>query len=198
MPVEKALDALGKVLIERQGQISVVPDNLRLWRQVQPRAAESPLLEKLAEQQKSAHRNVDSDLRKAMLGLDSDAQRRSFLEAHLMDQIASVLRISRSALDRDTPLSSLAFESLLAFELHNRLENSLGVSLSATLIWGGHSNIAELAGHLAEKMGMSSVAESTIVSDKEADDESDELLELLDDLEQLGEEEDNRLLGDVQ
>jgi hypothetical protein len=70
------------------------------------------------------------------------------------------------------------------------------VSLSATLIWGGHSNIAALADHLAGKMGMSSVAESTLSGNK-ADDDTEDLFELLDNLELLDEGEDNRLPGTV-
>ncbi len=161
------------------------------------------MLESLAQDQESAAHNVDSAFRKAMQALNSDAQRRSFLEAHLIAQIASVLRISPAAVDRDTPLSALGLESLMAFELHNRLEDSLRVSLSATFIWGGHSNIAELADHLAKKMGISSVAESILPPDhatNEAanDDESEDVSQLLDDLEQLDEHEGHHLLGDNQ
>jgi NADPH:quinone reductase-like Zn-dependent oxidoreductase len=126
MPVEKALEALGRVLFDRQGQISILPVDVRRWRQVHPRVAESPLLESLAEWQDSGRRNVNSALREAMLAMGSDAERRSFLEAHLMEQIAGVLRIPRSALDRETPLSSLGFESLLAFELRNRPRKQSG------------------------------------------------------------------------
>jgi NADPH:quinone reductase-like Zn-dependent oxidoreductase/NAD(P)-dependent dehydrogenase (short-subunit alcohol dehydrogenase family)/acyl carrier protein len=204
MPVERALHAFGKALSQqRQGQISVVPVNVHRWRQVNPRAAESPLLESLAQDLESAAHNVDSAFRKAMQALNSDAQRRSFLEAHLIAQIASVLRISPAAVDRDTPLSALGLESLMAFELHNRLEDSLRVSLSATFIWGGHSNIAELADHLAKQMGISSVAESILPPDhatNEAanDDESEDVSQLLDDLEQLDEHEGHHLLGDNQ
>jgi hypothetical protein len=47
----------------------------------------------------------------------------------------------------------MGMDSLMALELRNRLEASLGLSLSATLVWG-YPTVAALAPHLAEKMGM--------------------------------------------
>jgi acyl carrier protein len=79
--------------------------------------------------------------------------RRRLLEAHLVEQVAQVLRIDRGQIDPQVPLSSLGFESLMALEYRNRLEASLGLSLPATLVWG-HPTIAALAPHLAERMGL--------------------------------------------
>jgi acyl carrier protein len=75
------------------------------------------------------------------------------LEAHLIDQLALVLRIDRAQIDRERPLSSIGFESLMALEYRNRLEASLGLTLPATLVWG-HPTIASLAPYLADRMGL--------------------------------------------
>src|SRR5262249_22141202 len=51
-----------------------------------------------------------------------------------------------------TPLNTLGFDSLMALELRNRLEASIGVTLSATMAWN-YPTVAEIAPHLAQKMG---------------------------------------------
>jgi hypothetical protein len=45
----------------------------------------------------------------------------------------------------------MGFDSLMALELRNRLEASLGVTLSATMAWN-FPTVVTLAGHLAERM----------------------------------------------
>jgi len=197
MPPDKAIDALARLFGTTQGQVSVVPIDVRRWRQVHPMAAESPLLEGLAQEQREGDsRGKDTVMRKTLLAMEFPQQRREHLESHLVDQISSVLSIPRTTVDRTTSLSSLGFESLMAFELRNRLEDSLGVSLSATLVWGGHANIAELCEHLAEKMEIS-IAEASSGAELDRLEDSDELSELLDEIEQLDGEEVHRLLADI-
>jgi acyl carrier protein len=75
------------------------------------------------------------------------------LETHLIEQIAQVLRLPPKEIDPRTPLPTLGLDSLLALELRNRLEVSLGVTLSATLIWG-YPTVAALAPFLVDKMGL--------------------------------------------
>ena len=53
-----------------------------------------------------------------------------------------------------TPLKSLGLDSLMALSLRNRLEESLGVRLSATLVWG-YPTVLALTPHLADKMELS-------------------------------------------
>jgi acyl carrier protein len=81
------------------------------------------------------------------------ALRLALLEAHLIQQIAQVLRLPPDQIDSKTPLPTLGLDSLMALELRNRLELSLGATLSATLIWG-YPTVAALAPFLAEKMGL--------------------------------------------
>jgi NADPH:quinone reductase-like Zn-dependent oxidoreductase/acyl carrier protein len=197
MPPEKALAAFGQLLRRQPRQISVVPVDVRRWRQVNPRAAESPLLEGLEDDWNDALRSANSAVRRALAALGSGTQRRAFLESHLIDEVTGLLRIARSAVDRHTSLSSLGFGSLVAFELRNRLEDSLGVSLSATLVWGGHANIAELADYLAKKMGIATEPEPLPGSEHEEPDADDNLSKMLGELEQLSDDEVDRLLANA-
>jgi phthiocerol/phenolphthiocerol synthesis type-I polyketide synthase C len=49
-------------------------------------------------------------------------------------------------------MESLGLDSLMALELRNRLEASLGITLPAALIWA-YPTISGLAGALCERMG---------------------------------------------
>jgi myxalamid-type polyketide synthase MxaF len=71
----------------------------------------------------------------------------------LIQEIAQVLRLPLDQIDAKTPLPTLGLDSLMALELRNRLELSLGVTLSATLIWG-YPTVAALAPFLAEKLSI--------------------------------------------
>jgi myxalamid-type polyketide synthase MxaE and MxaD len=129
-----------------------MPFNLRQWRQFYPKVASSPLFALLSEAADQPAAPGASSVRAALLQA-APADRRRLLEAHLMDQMAQVLRIDRRQIDPQRPLSAIGFESLLALEYRNRLEASLGLTLPATLVWG-HPTIAALAPHLAERMGL--------------------------------------------
>ena len=80
-------------------------------------------------------------------------QRRHLLEAYLREQFAAVTRLLPSKMDRNSPVSSFGIDSILALELRNRLERSLDIRLSATLVWA-HPTICDLATHLAGRLGI--------------------------------------------
>jgi myxalamid-type polyketide synthase MxaE and MxaD len=158
---QEGVTALGRLLQQsalRQdsAQVGVMPFNLRQWRQFYPKVAESPLLAHLIQEQGAAGKpkKEESPIRRALLAAELGPPRRSLLESHLQEQIAHVLRLSPSRVDRQTPLTALGIDSMMALELRNRLEASLGVTLSATMVWS-YPTIEALAPHLAQKMDVS-------------------------------------------
>jgi phthiocerol/phenolphthiocerol synthesis type-I polyketide synthase C len=90
-----------------------------------------------------------------------------------------VLR-STAPIDHDLPMESLGLDSLMALELRNRLEASLGTTLPVALVWA-YPTITDLAGALCERLGY----ESGSPQSESAEDEpelSDEEMDLLSDL----------------
>jgi acyl carrier protein len=99
------------------------------------------------------------DVRARLLAAEPGRPRRLLLESHLREQVAQVLRLSPSRIESHQPLKSFGLDSLMAVELRNRLEASLGVSLSATLVFN-YPTVAVMAPYVAGKMGLSLETES--------------------------------------
>ena len=150
----EGLAALAYLLGQSVPQVAVMKFNLRHWRQLFPRAASARLLTHLyGSETASEDTTASSRVMRAALLAAAPGLRQSLLETHLIQQIAQVLRLPLDQIDSKTPLPTLGLDSLMALELRNRLELSLGVTLSATLIWG-YPTVAALAPFLAEKMGL--------------------------------------------
>lgn len=111
-------------------------------------------------------------------------KRQSFLIAHLQSQVGQVLGLEPSHLaDVQQGFLELGMDSLMAVDLKNRLEASLGQSLSSTLVFN-YPNIEVLANHLATQI--LSLEPST---QQELQKDTEELSQDSADLEQLPEDE---------
>ncbi len=147
------------------------------------------LAELLVESRPRSQQDLkETPLRKELLALDAGWKRRERLEAHLREQAAQVLRLSKTQVDIRAPLQSMGFDSLMALELRNRLEASLGVPLSATMAWN-YPTIADLAGHLAQKMGIALEQPEPAAASGAEESADGDLLAVLNEAENLPEEE---------
>jgi acyl transferase domain-containing protein/NADPH:quinone reductase-like Zn-dependent oxidoreductase/acyl carrier protein/short-subunit dehydrogenase len=93
---------------------------------------------------------VTTQIRKTLESMPP-GERAALLEAHVRDQAAQVIRLAADRLGLRTPFKTLGLDSLMALELRNRLESSLGLTLSATLVWA-YPTVAELAAHLGQRL----------------------------------------------
>ncbi|MCM3922549.1 SDR family NAD(P)-dependent oxidoreductase, partial [Frankia sp. AiPs1] len=94
-----------------------------------------------------------TDVLAAIRGSAPGLARRETFESYLADHLRTVLRLGSSAIDPDTPLRSLGFDSLLALELRSRLEPALGISLPGNFVWK-YATLAALADGLAERAAL--------------------------------------------
>jgi acyl carrier protein len=92
-------------------------------------------------------------LRAALLALEP-AQRRAKLAEALQQAVAQVLRMPPARVGLGVALGALGLDSLMAFELRNRLEGGLEIILPATFAWN-YPTIQEMLPYLAARMELS-------------------------------------------
>nr|AOG74797.1 polyketide synthase [Byssovorax cruenta] len=175
----QGVEVLGRLLSGEQTQVGVLDLNLRQWLEFYPSAARSPLwTELLKEQRRSAQSAQGASHFRQALESEKPDRRRALLEQHLCEQLSRVLRLPASRIDRLSGFSSLGMDSLMSLELRNRLEASLGLKLSATLLFT-YSNLAALAEHLLDRMGLGGEANHG-ASPKRVEETAVEVPELMD------------------
>ena len=85
---------------------------------------------------------------------------------------------SSESIDHNEAMASLGLDSLMALELRNRLEGSLGTTLPAALVWA-YPTISDLAGALCERLGFEQTADLPEEETALADDEMQLLADLV-------------------
>jgi acyl carrier protein len=153
---QQGTDLLEQVLRLSVPQIAVMPFQVRQWTQFYPRAASLPLLERLqaaAEDAPQKAATQESTSWKQVLLKAPVGERQTLLESHIKKQVGLVLGLDPARVDPRIPFGKMGMDSLMAIEFRNRLETSLGVTLSATLIWA-HPTVPAAAKHLGEKLGL--------------------------------------------
>jgi len=94
-----------------------------------------------------------ADLVVRLGGLAADRRRAALLD-HLRQEVAAVLGVPRARLDPDAvSIAALGIDSLMSLELRTRLESSLGLKLSATLVFN-YATFPALADYLLRRLGL--------------------------------------------
>ncbi|NEO93051.1 MAG: KR domain-containing protein, partial [Moorea sp. SIO3G5] len=130
---EQGMQALGSLLSESQSQVGVFPINWSRFVSQLPGGQKIPFLEALISTepsltQKSAFRE--------QLEAAAVSERQELLTTQIRSVIAKTLGwTDAQKIGMRQPLFELGLDSLMAVELKNRLESSLGTSLSSTLLF---------------------------------------------------------------
>ncbi|AGP36043.1 type I polyketide synthase [Sorangium cellulosum] len=151
----QALRALDRLLAQDCAQILAMQWSLRQWLETYPSAARSPLWAELQDEERERGRPSAADAAgfRQALERESPPARLPLLEKHVAQQLGRVLRLDAARIERRAPFSGLGMDSLMSLELRNRLESSLGIKLSATLLFT-YPDIASLAEHLLGRMAL--------------------------------------------
>jgi len=145
----QGLGMLRRLLGGGAAQVGVVPINARQWRESNPRAAGLAYFAQLEDGAAPPTGEQSGGQLGTALMAAGGRERLTLLEAHVCEQVGQVMRLPAERVNAATPFQTMGMDSLMALELRNRLEMSLGLTLPATLTWA-HPNAAALAAHLAE------------------------------------------------
>ncbi|WP_184351243.1 type I polyketide synthase [Streptomyces olivoverticillatus] len=150
---EEGLRALQALLAHRRVQTGVIPGTPDTWVPVAGRSSSFFQLLLGSTAHPTTVQEDKDDFRSRLAAIPAGPARRNVLEAYVAKHVRTVLRLGGNAIDPQTPLKALGFDSLLAMELRGRLESTLQVKLASNFVWQ-HPTLAALAEGLAELMGM--------------------------------------------
>jgi len=128
MKPAEAVAAMWHVMEQRrEPQIFIMPLDVEKLRWV---GFTTSLFRTLTEEAKNSTREsiARGIFRQTLLAAGSPQQQKSLLEQHLLQQISAVLRIPAAEIDNQVPLIDMGMDSLMALELRNRVEATLGLS----------------------------------------------------------------------
>jgi acyl transferase domain-containing protein/NADPH:quinone reductase-like Zn-dependent oxidoreductase/acyl carrier protein len=151
------VEALGRVMQDGVAQIAVLPLDVRQCFQSYPMLADAPLFAVLARgaSDHPAPAAADAPFRRTLSSLPP-SERRGAVEHYLRDHAARVLGLPPARIAVREPLGNLGFDSLMTLELRNRIEASLGLKLSATVVWN-YPTVTALAEYLERKLELAPV-----------------------------------------
>ena len=151
LSIDEVLQAQEGLLLRPRPEIGYLRFSIRQWNEFNPRVARLPYTSELREEQlhHTSHSSGDSFLRE--LETITEANRQSALERHIANCLGRVLRIDADRIDTRAPFKAYGIDSLMSLEVRNLLEPSLGLRLSATLLFT-YPTTEKLAEHLLGEM----------------------------------------------
>ncbi len=139
-------------------QIGVLRINWKEFRRSNPELSKLPLLSSiLSEEVGPEDKQIEPDLTLEALLAAQSGQRRSLLEAYLIEQLGRVLRVPAESLDLQQPISTMGFDSLMAVELRNQIAKQLRVVIPAVMFLRG-SSLSEISAMLLDQLEAAAAA----------------------------------------
>ncbi|MEU7634231.1 acyltransferase domain-containing protein [Nocardia sp. NPDC049220] len=130
------------------GQFTVMKLNLRHWFESFPGATGAPLFDEIEFRAPEIATPLATKLAST-----SALERIALIEEHLVEQVSLTLQRDPASLSRKATFQGMGLESLMAVELRNRLESTLGVQLSVALVFT-YSTIAALAEFIGDELAV--------------------------------------------
>ena len=172
---DQGLAALGWLLEEEAVQTAVMPADWPKWWQFHPRAAQSALFANLVQLEMGQH-SIHSPyadeaptLTREKVAETPVAERTLLIEEFISEQLSRVLRIDVEELDVHQSLGNLGIDSLMAVELRNHVQASLGIVIPVAQLLQDPS-ISQLAQGILDQLKdtASPMSEVAITADSSA------------------------------
>jgi NAD(P)-dependent dehydrogenase (short-subunit alcohol dehydrogenase family)/acyl carrier protein len=147
----EGMDILSRLIGDPWGEIGVLRMSVRQWVEFYPGAASAPFLSRLrkAEERTLATKSASAFL-DALRGMPP-MERRPALERHVAECLGRVLGLPPERIEVRAPFRGYGMDSLMSLEIRNRLEASLGLRLSAALLFT-YPTTAALVDHLLAEL----------------------------------------------
>ncbi len=140
-----------RLLARPRAEVGLLRMSVRQWIEFYPSAAAAPFLSELSEEEgRTGATKVPGRFRETLEGL-LPWERRAALEGHILECLGLVLRLPVERIDAHAPFGGYGMDSLMSLEIRNRLEPSLGLKLSAALLYT-HPNASALVEHLLAEL----------------------------------------------
>ena len=137
IPPDQALAAFERLLAQSRAQVAVLATDWGSWRTLFPNVARSPLLSKVMPPESAPAANASAP--SLALGEMPADELPAAIEEFLVMQTAGILDVAPDSLDVDQPLDAVGLDSLMALELKNRVELTVGVELPIVALVDGPS-----------------------------------------------------------
>jgi epothilone polyketide synthase D len=128
LPAASALAALGTLLRHAPSDTMFADVNWSKLAQSFPIAATSPRLSGLIQGPATGEGGSEQEVKSAIVAAP-EAQKPRVVTDYLRRKVAAVLKVEAEAVELERPLHEIGLDSLTAFELKNRIETDLGITL---------------------------------------------------------------------
>ncbi len=149
--IGEALEIFALILRRDPVQLGAARIDWKALAKINPAILRSRTLSLIAEEQAAEEAAGGQNMIRPRILEAAPEDRLKMMEEFICEQVAQVFGTSSAKIDRETPLTQVGLDSLMAIELMNRLESSLGTSLSMSDFLQG-PNIEQLAAPLLEKL----------------------------------------------
>ena len=150
---------LRRILTGRPTQVMAMRFDAEQWSKWHGSSGDALLLEELRGSVSAVSHQSSLNLVDELRSVEGTVAAAMLLE-HVRTHTAAVLRLERESVPMKKPFRTMGLDSLLGLELRNRLERTLGLRLSATVIWN-FPTVEHLSKHLFEKLELTRPAVAT-------------------------------------
>ena len=197
--VDEALRVLARLLLLDPVQVAAARLDWRLLLLLSPVVASSRTFASLARESQESEQGGSLAAR---LRAANPEARLALIEKFMAVQVSGVFGIADGKLDRDTPLTHLGLDSLMAIELKNRIEQEAGITLPMMEIMHGPS-LAQLAKVILKQVDAAGAAPETqpaaeMQASQPAAAEAQQATALLERIDTMPEQEIDALLATVE